>query len=317
MPKPRVKRINVFIEGRPEQKLSIQTSASPDTDFHAYLLGQSGLSSSPHAEVSTTQYPGYGMYYGDVIMPDREVIMDLGPHDGLLLEDITRFLEGFMVTRQKIVMELVTDSYSFTSTGYIITYGRNAFAAEGNHVSVTMRLGDPIFRSTSYHRTNLQYVESSGSSELYEFKNDPVNDGYLYSTDPSIQAYHPTKMFGSGDSSNTNVFNYLSIGYSLDNTTPMRGISGPAQTVTLFDGIFKSPSWGTFLSFRKPGNVGSRTINGTVEFLPDKNDNYEFAFDVNNGYQDRIPVSVRYPSVATPDQGLEGYILSYRILMGV
>lgn len=317
MTKPRVKRINVFIEGRPEQKLSIQTSASPDTDFHAYLLGQSGLSSSPQAEVSTTQYPGYGMHYGDVTMPDREVIMDLGPHDGLLLEDITRFIEGFMVTRKKIVLELVTDSYSFTSTGYIITYGRNAFAAEGNHVSVTMRLGDPIFRSTSYHLTNLQYVESLGSSELYEFKNDPVNDGYLYSTDPYIRANHSTKLFGSGDSSNTNVFSYLSIGYFEDKSTPMRGISAPIETVSPYHGIFRSPTWGTLLSFRKPGNVGSRNINATLEFEPDENGQYEFEFDINNGRQDRIPVAVLYPSVATPDQGLVGAIYSYRILMGV
>lgn len=317
MPKPRVKRINIFIEGRSEQKLSIQTSASPDTDFHAYLLGQSGLSSSPHAEVSTTQYPGYGMHYGDVTMPDREVIMDLGPHDGLLLEDITRFLEGFMVTRKKIVLELVTDSYSFTSTGYIITYGRNAFAAEGNHVSVTIRLGDPIFRSESYHLTNLQYVESSGSQEIYEFKNDPVNDGYLYSTDPYIRPYHPARRFGSGNSSNTNVFNYLSIGYYEDKTTPMRGISSPTETVSPYNGIYRSPDQGSLLAFRRPNNTGSSVINATIEFEPDENGQYEFEFDINNGRQARIPVVIRYPGVATPDQGLLGVIFSYRILMGV
>ena len=317
MPKPRVKRINVFIEGRPEQKLSIQTSASPDTDFHAYLLGQSGLSSSPQAEIGTTQYPGYGMYYGDVTMPDREVIMDLGPHDGLLLEDITRFLEGFMVARKKIVLELVTDSYSFTSTGFITTYGRNAFAAEGNHVSVTMRLGDPIFRSNSYHLTNLRYVESSGSQELYEFKNDPVNDGYLYSTDPYIQTYHPTKMFGKGDSSNRNVFNYLSLGNREDKTTPMRGILHPVETVSPYNGIFRTPSKGALLFFRKPDNIGLRIIDATLEYYPDKDNQYEFEFDINNGRQSRIPVVIRYPSGTTPDRGLVGVIYSYRILMGV
>lgn len=317
MPKPRVKRINVFIEGRPEQKLSIQTSASPDTDFHAYLLGQSGLSSSPQAEIGTTQYPGYGMYYGDVTMPDREVIMDLGPHDGLLLEDITRFLEGFMVARKKIVLELVTDSYSFTSTGYITTYGRNAFAAEGNHVSVTMRLRDPIFRSDSYHLTNLQHVRSSGLEELYEFKNDPVNDGYLYSTDPYIQTYHPTKRFGLGNSSNRDVFNYLSIGHREDQTTPMRGIAHPLETVSPYNGIFRTPSRGALLFFRTTGGVGLRTISATLEFYPDEDNQYEFEFDINNGRQDRIPVLLRYPVVSTPDQGLVGNIFSYRILMGV
>lgn len=317
MPKPRVKRINVFIEGRPEQKLSIQTSASPDTDFHAYLLGQSGLSSSPQAEIGTTQYPGYGMHYGDVTMPDREVIMDLGPHDGLLLEDITRFLEGFMVTRKKIVLELVTDSYSFTSTGFITTYGRNAFAAEGNHVSVTMRLGDPIFRSNSYHLTNLQHVESSGYEELYEFKNEPVNDGYLYSTDPYIQVYHPTKMFGLGDSSNRNVFNYLSLGNREDGTTPLRGIIHPTETVSPYNGIFRTPSQGALLFFRTADAVGLRIIAATLELYPDRNNQYEFEFDINNGRQARVPVSISYPSVATPDQGLVGVIYSYRILMGV
>lgn len=317
MTKPRVKRINVFIEGQPEQRLSIQTSASPETDFQAYLLGQSGLSSSPQAEIGTTQYPGYGMHYGDVSMPDREVIMDLGPHDGLLLEDITRFIEGFMVTRKNIVMELVTDSYSFSSTGYIVTYGRNAFAAEGNHVSVTMRLGDPVFRSTSYHTTNLRYVESSGSMEFYEFKNDPVNDGYLYSTDPYIRVSHPTKRFGSGDSSNTNVFNYLSIGFFQDKTTPMRGIANPLETVSPYDGIRRNVDLGPLLFFRTPDGVGHRTIAATVEVEPDENRQYEFEFDINNGRRDRIPVVISYPSVATPDKGLTGVLFSYRILMGV
>lgn len=323
MPKPRVKRINVFIEGRPEQQLSIQTSASPDTDFHAYLLGQSGLSSSPQAEIGTTQYPGYGMHYGDVTMPDREVIMDLGPHDGLLLEDITRFLEGFMVTRKKIVLELVTDSYSFTSTGYITTYGRNAFAAEGNHVSVTMRLEDPIFRSDSYHSTNLQFVETSGyvdevgTHEIYEFKNDPVNDGYLYSTDPYIQTYHPTKMFGKGDLSNTEVFNYLSIGRQEDKTTPMRGIAHPVETVSPYNGIFRTPSKGALLFFRTPDPIGLRIIDATLELYPDENNQYEFEFDINNGRQARIPVEIQYPWMADSDRGLVGVIYSYRILMGV
>lgn len=324
MTKPRVKRINIFVEGRPEQKLSIQTSASPYTDFHAYLLGQSGLSSSPQAEIGTTQYPGYGMHYGDVTMPDREVIMDLGPHDGLLLEDITRFLEGFMVTRKKIVLELVTDSYSFTSTGYIITYGRNAFVAEGNHVSVTIRLGDPIFRSTSYHLTSLRFVESYepgyyDKAEFYEFKNDPVNDGYLYSTDPYIQVYHPTRRFGLGETGDRNVFTYLSIGYYEDKTTPMRGITDPRETRSPYNGILRTPSQGALLSFRRPDGVTSRTINATVEVEPDENRNYEFEFDINNGRQDRIPVAVIYPmAMGLPDdRGLVGDIHSYRILMGV
>lgn len=317
MTKPRVKRINVFIEGRPEQKLSIQTSASPETDFHAYLLGQSGLSSSPQAEVGTTQYPGYGMHYGDVNMPDREVIMDLGPHDGLLLEDITRRIEGFMVGRKKIVMELVTDSYSFTSTGYITTYGRNAFAAEGSHVSVTIRLGDPLFRSDSYHTTSLQYVTSSGRQEIYEFKNDPVNDGYLYSTEPYIRVYHPTKMFGSGDSTNRNVFEYLVIGFLDDRTKPVRGISFPLETVSPYSGIVRTPSQGALLLFRTPGGVGGRTINASVVYEPDENGQYEFEFDINNGHQDRILVTALYPSVATPNGGFVGAIYSYRILMGV